>query len=189
MLRSAPHSRPAPRLRSRGKDVMSVRVCCAALPAAAALRPQSDTNLRDTGRSPAGLRVLLYDASSPGDAEQTEEVRGSMLNRCAITVKARQPFLDWLRSLPELADTTLERWNEDGVAYLLPVVEDESDDLASLLPLCFDLIFERELAAWEEDCDRWPATRDLPTFLSWFEPQLRAVVIDLVDMPLVDDES
>jgi hypothetical protein len=112
-----------------------------------------------------------------------------MLNRCAITVRARQPFLDWLRALPELANTTLETWNEDGVAYLLPVVEKESDDLASLLPLCFDLIFERELAAWEENSSNWPATRDLSTFLSWFEPQLRSVVIDLVDAPLVDDES
>lgn len=110
-----------------------------------------------------------------------------MLNRSAITVKARQPFLDWLRTRPELASTALEKWNEDGVAYLLPVVEEESDDLASLLPLCFDLIFERELAAWEENSSNWPATRDLPTFLSWFEPQLRSVVIDLVDVPLLDD--
>jgi hypothetical protein len=112
-----------------------------------------------------------------------------LLNRSAITVKAKPPFIEWLKTIPELADVTLEKWNEDGVAYLLPNIDDDEDDLESLLPLCFDLIFERELAAWKQDEKDWPAPRDLPTFLAWFEPQLRSVVLDLVDGPLQDDES
>lgn len=112
-----------------------------------------------------------------------------MLNRCVITVKAKQPFLDWLRGVPELGNMTLDQWNEDGVAYLLPHVDDNADDLQSLIPLCFDMIFERELAAWRQDERDWPAKRDLALFLEWFEPQLRSVVIDLVDAPLDDDES
>jgi hypothetical protein len=112
-----------------------------------------------------------------------------MLNRSVIIVKAKQPFINWLKALPELADVTLEKWNEDGVAYLLPDIDDNKDDLDSLLPLCFDLIFERELAAWRQDERDWPATRDMPAFLAWFEPQLRSVVLDLVDGPLQDDAS
>ncbi len=112
-----------------------------------------------------------------------------MLNRCVMTVKAKEPFLNWLRALPKMANVTLDEWNKDGFAYLLPDVEDNEDDLESLLPLCFDLIFERELAALQRDESDWPAPRDLPTFLSWFEPQLRSVVLDLVDAPLRDEES
>jgi len=51
------------------------------------------------------------------------------------------------------------------------------------------MLFERELAAWCDDPQGWPAKRDLVTFLQWFEPQLRSVVIDLVDAPLEDDEA
>jgi len=31
-----------------------------------------------------------------------------MLNRCVVTVKTKQPFLDWLKSLPDPADETLD---------------------------------------------------------------------------------
>ncbi len=112
-----------------------------------------------------------------------------MLNRCVMTVRAKQPFLDWVKTRPEFAKTTLDQWNEDGVAYLLPMVEDERDGLDSLIPLCYEMLFERELAAWCDDPQGWPAKRDLVTFLQWFEPQLRSVVIDLVDAPLEDDEA
>jgi len=112
-----------------------------------------------------------------------------MLNRCVMTVRAKQPFFDWLKGLPSVSNMTLEQWNEDGVAYLLPEVEEKGDDLTTLIPLCFDMIFERELAAWRENEKDWPAKRDLALFLEWFEPQLRSVVIDLVDAPLEDDEA
>ncbi len=111
-----------------------------------------------------------------------------MLNRCVITVKAKQPFFDWLQTLPETAGMTLEELNEDGIAYLLPELEDD-DDLENVLPQCFDLIFEEELIGWRTDEKTWPPVRDLPTFLSWFDVQLRSIVLDLVDVPLKDDEA
>lgn len=110
-----------------------------------------------------------------------------MLNRCVITVKAKQPFFDWLKNLPETAGMTLDELNEDGIAYLLPEVDD--DDLETILPQCFDLIFEEELTGWRTDEKTWPAVRDLATFQSWFDVQLRSIVIDLVDAPLKDDDG
>ncbi len=109
-----------------------------------------------------------------------------MLNRSVITVKARQPFFDWIQTLPEAAGMTLEELNEDGIAYLLPDFEDD-DDLETVLPQCFDLIFAEELIGWRTDEKTWPPTRDLPTFLAWFDAQIRTIVIDLVDAPLKDD--
>jgi hypothetical protein len=109
-----------------------------------------------------------------------------MLNRCVLTVKAKQPFFDWLQRFPEAAGMTLDEFNEDGIAYLLPEL-DEDDDLESVLPQCFDLIFEEELIGWRADESDWPAVRDLATFQSWFDVQFRSIVIDLVDAPLKDD--
>ena len=43
-----------------------------------------------------------------------------MLNRSVLIVKAKQPFLNWLRSLSDPADITLEQLNQDNTAYLLP---------------------------------------------------------------------
>lgn len=111
-----------------------------------------------------------------------------MLNRCVLTVKGKKPFHDWLKQFPEASGMTLDELNEDGVAYLLPDLG-EDDDLETLLPQCFDLLFEEELGAWQPDESCWPEGRDLPTFQAWFEVQLRSIVIDLVDAPLEDDED
>jgi hypothetical protein len=43
-----------------------------------------------------------------------------MVNRSALTVKVRQPFIEWLGSLPDSAETTLEKVNHDSSIYLLP---------------------------------------------------------------------
>ncbi|MEW5826170.1 MAG: hypothetical protein AB1778_05005 [Candidatus Bipolaricaulota bacterium] len=111
-----------------------------------------------------------------------------MLNRCALTTRAKGPFLDWIRSLPEPAEITLEQLREDGIAFLLPEL-DEEDDLESILPQCFDLLFEAELSLWSVDESEWPQDRSLDVFLRWFDVELRSVVVDLVDAPLCDDEA
>lgn len=111
-----------------------------------------------------------------------------MLNRCVLTVTAKRPFYDWLQTFPEARGMTLDELNQDGVAYLLPEL-DEDDDLESLLPQCFDLLFEEELGAWQEDESRWPQVRDLETFRLWFDVHLRSIVLDLTDEPLEDDEA
>lgn len=111
-----------------------------------------------------------------------------MLNRCVLIAKAKQPFAEWIHSLPEPADITLAQLNEDGIAYLLPEPDDD-DDLESLLPQCFDLLFEAELALWCTNEEEWPKDRSLEAFRAWFDVELRSIVLDLVDAPLTDDES
>ncbi len=111
-----------------------------------------------------------------------------MLNRCLITVTAKKPFHDWVSALPEAAGLTLDELNEDGLAYLVPELE-EDDDFESLIAQCFDLIFEEELYAWRSDEKAWPGVRDLDTFKDWFDVRVRTIVLDLVDAPLRDDEA
>ena len=112
-----------------------------------------------------------------------------MINRSAVTVTAKQPFVDWLAGLPDPGETatTLEETNEDGTIYLLPEC-DSINEQEPLLAQFFDIIFDMELEGWSTDETHWPPDRDLSLFKEWFVVQFRSVVTDLVDGPLTDDE-
>ena len=109
-----------------------------------------------------------------------------MLNRCAVTIRAKQPFLDWLFSLPDLSDLSLESINRDRSVYLLPEVDDMREHEA-LIRKSFMVIFESELGSWWTDDRRWPALRSLEIFHEWFEVEFHTVIRDLAgDEPMVD---
>jgi len=111
----------------------------------------------------------------------------SMVNRCILIVNAKQPFRQWLQSLPDPANYTLEQINRDNAAYLLPEY-DADDDRKKLVRRYFDLIFEEQLSSWWRDEADWPARRDMPMFTEWFNVEFHSVVLDLVDKPLLHEE-
>ena len=105
------------------------------------------------------------------------------INRSLLVVRAKEPFLDWVNSLPDPADVTLEDLNNDRSAFLLPEYEeDRRKDY--LLRKYFKEIFEEELNSWWMDQDDWPSQRDLKTFKKWFEVEFHSIVFDLVDKPI-----
>ena len=111
-----------------------------------------------------------------------------MLNRCVLIVKAKSPFLEWLQSLPDPADTTLDRINrDDTAAYLLPDYTYDTEQ-EEILAHYFDLIFEEQLAEWWPVPTDWPANRDLDNFKKWFSVEFHSMVIDLVDETLKDEK-
>jgi len=115
--------------------------------------------------------------------------RCPMLNRSAFVVRAKQPFLDWLRGLPDPVDAnlTLADINQEPTVYLLPVYEDD-EERNRILARHFDLIFASELAGWWTKETDWPAQRDLRRFRQWFDVSDYSVIEDLVDAPMVDDD-
>lgn len=110
-----------------------------------------------------------------------------MLNRCAITIRAKEPVLAWLQSLPGYDDITLDEVNRETTAYLLPVYGDD-EEREALLAQFFDLLFEEELAGWWMEKDGWPENLSLELFKSWFEVDFHSVVVDLEDAPLRDED-
>jgi hypothetical protein len=110
-----------------------------------------------------------------------------MLNRCAVTIRAKEPLLTWLNSLPDCDDLTLEDVNQETTAYLLPVFEDDIEKEA-LLAQFYDLLFEEELAGWWMAKADWPKNRSLELFTSWFEVEFHSIVVDLEDAPLLDED-
>jgi hypothetical protein len=109
-----------------------------------------------------------------------------MVNRGLVIALAKEPFREWLLSLPDLCDMSLDEINEDRTVYLIPEFEDDKQR-DKVLRKIFDMIFEDQLAEWWTREEDWPQKRDLRTFKKWFDLQFHAVVEDLVDDELVNE--
>ena len=108
-----------------------------------------------------------------------------MLNRAALIVRPKQPFLDWAAGLDDsglVPDVTGEQ-----TVYLVPEFESDEERLR-VLKRVYAEIFERELDGWHTDPSAWPQKRDFKTFQAWFSIELHSVVEDVVDGALIDDE-
>jgi hypothetical protein len=108
-----------------------------------------------------------------------------MVNRSAVLVRAREPFLAWAK---KHGDGMAYPTEGERSVYLLPryAYDDEAEDL---LRQYFDLIFEAELENWITDPTTWPEERSYERFREWFEVEHNSVVEDLVaGEQLVDDE-
>ena len=105
------------------------------------------------------------------------------IDRSILIVRAKEPFLHWLHSLPDPARYTLEAVNDDRPGYLLPEYEDDKKK-DGLLKKYFQQIFEEQLNGWWGDPEAWPSKRDLKTFKEWFEVEFHSVVFDLIEKPI-----
>ena len=108
------------------------------------------------------------------------------LNRSAVLVTPRQPFVDWLRSV-DTSSADLEV--EDVCAptiYLLAGAEDD-EVLERLVCEASRRIFEDQLEGWYRVRSRWPITRDFETFCLWFDYRAEALLLDLCEDPLAHD--
>jgi hypothetical protein len=109
-----------------------------------------------------------------------------MVNRSVVIVKAKEPFVRWLKSLPDPMDISLEDINEDATAYLLPdySYDDEQDEI---LRRYYPAIFEEQLDGWWTEERDWPPTRTFALFTQWFDIEFHSLIVDLVDAPLEID--
>jgi hypothetical protein len=110
-----------------------------------------------------------------------------MLNRSAVVVKPRQPFLDWLHAADPTSRTiTLDELEQDPTIYLIPECDTEREVRKALRKLCGE-IFVEQLAAWWTEEGTWPQDRSFAVFLRWFEWQHHSMLIDLCNESLSDE--
>lgn len=109
-----------------------------------------------------------------------------MLNRSALIVRPKQPFIDWAL---QLDDSGLVP-NPDGerTIYLLPEYDDDFDAL-TVLSEAYDIIFEAELEGWHTHEPDWPRNRTFAMFRNWFDFEFHSIVEDLCGYVLEDDED
>jgi hypothetical protein len=110
----------------------------------------------------------------------------AMLNRSIVIIRAKEPFLQWVKSLPDPAGVSKEIINHDNTAYLLPELSYGFEE-EELLEQFHNMIFEEQLNGWWTEKNDWPKKRDLEIFKKWFYAEFHSVVLDLVDAPLQDD--
>ena len=107
-----------------------------------------------------------------------------MLNRSAVAVRPKQPFLDWVNSVEPDSSVTLDELQK--TLYLVPDYEDPEDAEKVLKKVC-DEIFCRKLAGWYTDEETWPKDCSLKVFKQWFDVEHFDVVEDVGRAPILDD--
>jgi hypothetical protein len=116
---------------------------------------------------------------------QSERGVQLMLNRSAVAVIPKQPFLDWLNAVDDEGQLTLAAMQK--TLYLVPDYEDPEDAEKVLRKVC-DEIFCRELFSWHTDESVWPRNRSLLVFKQWFDVEHFDLVEDVGRVPIMNDE-
>lgn len=109
-----------------------------------------------------------------------------MLNRGALIVRAKQPYLDWAAKLDDSG--LVPNGADEQTVYLIPNFEDE-DEAERILRKVNAEVFERELSGWHTDESAWPKNRSYDMFKKWFQVELHSMVEDLCGYELADDEA
>lgn len=111
-----------------------------------------------------------------------------MLNRVALTITRKQPYVDWANGTDGPVPVVDYPEDDRRTIYLAPVGR-TAPDLAGLLEQFWEEVFEVELSMWMEDESTWPHPRTREMFDEWFDAQVDEGVVDLVpDEPLSEDE-
>ena len=108
-----------------------------------------------------------------------------IVNRCAITVAPRQPFIASAQQLQP--DQSLPPGAFEPGLYLLPAY-DSREEAIELLAQGYEEIFCSELETWSSDPAAWPSPRSLALFQEWFAFQFFDLVSDQAQEPLAHDE-
>ena len=110
------------------------------------------------------------------------------INRTAVVIKPKQPFVDWLNSIPgESSDNTLETVSSEYLTFLIPNLFGPVECL-DYIKEEYSQIFEYELFGWYTT-ELWPVKRDWKTFQKWFEIEINSEVIDLVNDEEIEKEE
>lgn len=112
-----------------------------------------------------------------------------MLNRAALILRYKQPFVDWINAVdpsPTPHALTLSEVNQEHNVYLVEV-EDEGG-LDEWLGRHHEELFEAELVGWYTDPALWPRDRSLEILREWCSFELHTVVVDAGESPLEDNE-
>jgi hypothetical protein len=108
------------------------------------------------------------------------------INRGVIILRAKPPFLEWLRNLPDPAKTvTLEDLHQDTTAYL--IADSEVEDFDRWLRRNYGIMFQEQLWGWWTDETHWPAKRDFRTFKARFDVEVHSMVFDLAITTIIHE--
>ncbi len=110
-----------------------------------------------------------------------EDFEENYINRSAIILKPKQPFIDWYNNL--YPDSKMDEIEVD--IYL---VDDNIDDLEKFLKKKFDKLFTMALEDWHTNKKQWPQKRNYKMFNLWFRVEISEAIYDLEEKPVLKSE-
>ena len=123
----------------------------------------------------------------------TETVQGNIMsdkvpiiNRIAAVVQPKESYLAWARALDD-DDPSIDAVSRENLTSVYLIEEKEDDE--RVLRKHWAWIFEENLHSWHRDRQAWPRRRTYQVFCEWFDVRLVRLVFDLVDGPIVHEES
>lgn len=110
------------------------------------------------------------------------------INRGVAVIKPKQPFLDWIKGLPDPGpDIVLDELRTDCNVILVPERDSDPDGMKYIHSEC-SFLFEMMLGGyWTDEAD-WPVKRDWRVFKDWFDVEFHSVVIDLTENTILKEE-
>ena len=109
------------------------------------------------------------------------------INRTALTVIPKQPYIDWANTLDDTGPKLdINDPHYECTVYLIDEVIDDAR-LARALRRHYPQIFEQELVAWHRLEKDWPPKRDYRTFKQWFDVKVSTVVFDFSRYQIVHE--
>lgn len=112
-----------------------------------------------------------------------------MVNRGAVIVRYKEPFIDWINEADPSADktiVTIQSANKERTVYLIS--DEDAENIEEWIRVNYSSLFENELEGWYTDETLWPKKRDLQTFHNWCEVECHSLIFDMVGSILYDDE-
>lgn len=107
----------------------------------------------------------------------------ALLNRSAIILTPKQPYIDWANSFEDGPRFELKDEHDELPVFLGPDM-DTTEEVEAFVNKNFDFFFEYELEGWCTDESLWPKRRTRGMFREWFSVRIHTMVEDVVDAPL-----
>lgn len=115
--------------------------------------------------------------------------RKHMINRSAIVVRYKEPFIQWINEVnphPDEDEITSEEANTDATVYLITPAD--AANIEHWIELNYESLLEEELEDWYADPEVWPKNIDQEMFEKWLEIEVHSIVQDTVGGTIHEDE-
>lgn len=119
------------------------------------------------------------------------------INRAALIVKLKKPFIDWLVFTSKEFDGPEHEMRPGEVptegfdskhVYLIPAYDD-TDKYEKFVKKHYIEIFEHELSGWYTDPQMWPQDRTWKVFKEWFDYEIQTMIYDMVTNEPIEYEE
>lgn len=132
------------------------------------------------GALEAFLAATLFDEEEEGEYNYEP----AYINRTALLVKAREPFMAWLKRTDDRISPDEEML--ESTIYLMEAKETPKE-IEAWIKNNFDRIFIKELEDWDIDESFWPQNMTFTLFREWFDVSFHSMIYDLEDYPVEKD--